>query len=77
MQDERRRILRAMLLVGIGVAVLSGCCNVQPWERAPLSDYTMRRDRDPLRDKFVEHIYFSREAHAGGRDIGGGGCGCN
>lgn len=60
------------LLLGIG-----GCTSVKPWERATLSDYTMRPDRDPLNDSLSEHIYFTREAASGGRGVGGGGCGCN
>ena len=42
-----------------------------------MTDYTMRPDRDPLSDMFAEHVYFTREAAAGGRGVGGGGCGCN
>ncbi len=58
-------------------AGLSGCAAVPPWQRGTLSDYTMRPDRDPLDQSFREHIYFTREAAAGGRGVGGGGCGCN
>ena len=50
---------------------------MQPWERATLGDYLMRSDRDPLTDSFSEHVYFTREAAAGGRGVGGGGRGCN
>lgn len=56
---------------------LIGCTAVQPWERGTLADYTMRPDRDPLDDSLQEHVYFTREAAAGGRGVGGGGCGCN
>jgi hypothetical protein len=75
---NRRAVLLAALplLAGL-ILVTSGCANVQPWERGRLSDYTMRPDRDPLHDMYMEHIYFTREAAAGGRSIGGGGCGCN
>jgi uncharacterized protein YceK len=68
-----------VLLVGLVTLplLLTGCASVQPWERGRLSDYTMRADRDPLHDMYMEHIYFTREAAAGGRSIGGGGCGCN
>lgn len=55
----------------------AGCGTVQPWQRGTLSDYTMRPDRDPLDIGLKEHIYFTREAAAGGRSVGGGGCGCN
>ena len=65
-----------MLLLAFG-ALLSGCQTVHPWERGELADYTMRPDRDPVATTMSEHIYFSREASAGGRGVGGGGCGCN
>ncbi len=63
----------AMGLVG------SGCMTVrvQPWERAALTDYGMRADRDPLATVAAEHTYFSRESATGGRGVGGSGCGCN
>jgi len=69
----------AMSLLGLALlaACLSGCSTVQPWERGTLSDYTMRPDRDSLQDSLCDHIYFTREAAAGGRGVGGGGCGCN
>jgi len=56
---------------------LTGCVNVKPWQRGTLADATMRADRDPLGDRFADHVYFSREAPTGGRGVGGGGCGCN
>jgi hypothetical protein len=67
----------------IVTAALCGCSNttalvrVKPWERATLTDYTMRADRDPLYTAFTEHTYFSRETATGGRGVGGSGCGCN
>jgi len=62
----------------LGLALsLSGCATVKPWERGKLMDYTMRPDRDPLADYLSEHIYFTRESSSGGRNVGGGGCGCN
>jgi hypothetical protein len=62
--------------------VLAGCTQVQiahvkPWERAQLADATMNPNRDPLAVANADHIYFSREAAAGGRGVGGSGCGCN
>jgi hypothetical protein len=59
------------------IAFGSGCTAVKPFQRGTLADYTMRQDRDPLDDSLHEHIYFTREAAAGGRGVGGGGCGCN
>jgi hypothetical protein len=71
----KNKLLLALSLVGLVLG--SGCAHVKPWERSALADYTMRGDRDPLGLALNEHIYFSREAAAGGRGVGGGGCGCN
>lgn len=58
--------------------LLTGCqTNVQPWEKGLLADYTMRSDRDLLHDAMGEHMYYSREATAGGKGVGASGCGCN
>lgn len=72
-----------MKTIGIALYVLawlafgSGCATVKPFQRGTLADYTMRQDRDPLEASLHEHVYFTREAAAGGRGVGGGGCGCN
>lgn len=77
------KISRLLLLaLVVGTALFSGCANgnlarVKPWERATLADYTMRSDRDPLHTAMAEHVFFSRETAAGGRGVGGSGCGCN
>jgi Domain of unknown function (DUF4266) len=68
--------------VALVIGALSGCSTsnavrVKPWERAKLADPIMNPDRDPLASALQEHIYFSREAAAGGRGVGGAGCGCN
>jgi hypothetical protein len=55
----------------------TSCTTVKPWQREHLADYTMRPSRDPLTDSIAEHVWFTREAFAGGRGVGGGGCGCN
>ncbi len=57
--------------------LLTGCENVQPWQRGTLADYTMRADRDPIGEAQSDHIFFSREMASGGAGVGGGGCGCN
>jgi hypothetical protein len=74
-----------LLLAGLALSatvLVSGCSHpslvrVKPWERATLTDYTMRADRDRLDRAFAEHTYFSRETATGGRGVGGSGCGCN
>jgi hypothetical protein len=74
--------LPLLALLTLAVALFSGCAHpglvrVQPWERATLAGYDMRPDRDPLQTALAEHTYFSREGAAGGRGVGGSGCGCN
>jgi len=69
---------KVLLLVGLATLLLSaGCANVKPWDRGTLADPIMRSDRDPIGDAQAEHVFFSREEAAGGRSVGGGGCGCN
>lgn len=72
----RRLVLIALLATA---ALLTGCTSVrvQPWERATLTEYAMRPDRDPLASAMSEHTFFSREATGGGRSVGGSSCGCN
>ena len=72
---KTRPLLLLALIAATGL--LTGCANVQPWERGNLADPTMQSDRDPLGDMMTEHMWFSREAANGGRGVGGGGCGCN
>ena len=68
-----------MVLAAVAVIITlgTGCTTVEPWQRRTLSDATMRGDRDPAGLLLAEHMWFSREAAAGGRGVGGGGCGCN
>lgn len=66
-----------LAVMALASLLVSGCAVVQPWERGTMADHTMRPDRDPLTITLAEHIYFTREAAAGGRGVGGGGCGCN
>lgn len=69
--------LRLLFLALAASALGTSCSNVKPWERGHLADYLMRPGRDPLTDSIGEHVWFTREAFAGGRGVGGGGCGCN
>jgi hypothetical protein len=67
----------ALAVLVVIIALGTGCTTVEPWQRRTLSDATMRGDRDPAGLLLAEHMWFSREAAAGGRGVGGGGCGCN
>jgi hypothetical protein len=73
------RLLGACLL-------LSGCASlndlsqlgqVKPWEKAHLAQPGMSLDVDALDQKFIQHVYASKENSSGGNGVGGGGCGCN
>ncbi len=82
MKTTFARFRLPLVLVVLGIGAFSGCTStnlvrVQPWERAALADYTMRPDRDPLATALADHVYTSRETAAGGRGVGGSGCGCN
>lgn len=63
----------------VSLAVLAGCSiqPVQPWEKGLLAQPAMTFEGDALDQRFVQHIYFSKEAASGGAGVGGGGCGCN
>ena len=67
----------ALVVLAVIIALGTGCSTVEPWQRRTLSDATMRGDRDPAGLLLAEHMWFIREAAAGGRGVGGGGCGCN
>jgi hypothetical protein len=69
--------LISLTVLTVLLGALTGCANVQPWQRKTLADYTMRGDRDPMGEGISEHIFFSREMASGGKGVGGGGCGCN
>jgi hypothetical protein len=77
------RFVIGAIMLGIAAAGLLGGCastsmaRVKPWERAALSDPAMNPNRDPLGSAMSDHVYVSREASAGGRSVGGAGCGCN
>lgn len=74
----RAALRAAVLSVGVcGVAALSGCAGVQPWDRDVLARPDMQIVSDPVEAAADEHIYFSKEASSGGQGFGGGGCGCN
>lgn len=66
-----------LLLLIQSLSACSSLPSVQAWEKGKLAKQEMKFDGDPLETKFVDHIYFSKEAASGGAGVGGGGCGCN
>lgn len=73
--SHRPRILVTLLWS----AALGGCALTppQPWEKGHLAKPAMTMAADPLDQRFVQHIYASKENASGGYGVGGGGCGCN
>jgi hypothetical protein len=71
-------LVRCCALVG-AASVGAGCAFAppQPWEKGDLARPEMTMGADPLDQRFVQHIYGSKENASGGYGVGGGGCGCN
>ena len=69
----------AVGLVALLAASAGGCALAppQPWEKGTLAKPEMTMSADPLDQRFVQHIYGSKENASGGYGVGGGGCGCN
>jgi Domain of unknown function (DUF4266) len=71
------KLLARSGLIALGLAVATmGCSTVSPTQRGILAKPEMQFDHDLAHIKIVEHTYASKEAAAGGRATGGGGCGC-
>ena len=71
--------IKGTLLLAI-LSTVSACGSiktVQAWEKGQLARQDMKFDGDRLDARYVDHIYFSKEAASGGTGVGGGGCGCN
>jgi hypothetical protein len=69
-----------LLCVALCALLLGGCSSFNPpqaWEKGSLAKPAMTMNKDPLEQRFDEHISTSKEAASGGSGVGGGGCGCN
>jgi len=69
--------LTALIVV---LLCLSGCSItpwVKPYERAYLSEESMKLSRDPVSSAYFNHVYQARESARGAEGGEGGGCGCN
>lgn len=55
--------------------------NIEPWvapyEREHLADPIMSFNKDPLSNKYRQHVFNTREGARGAGYAHGGGCGCN
>lgn len=74
------RTILAFVIAAAAVATLGACGtigDVQPWEKGNLAKPSMGFDFDPLDDRYMLHVYSSKENSTGGYGVGGGGCGCN
>lgn len=73
-------IIKKLIIVFVFI-YSSGCASIEPWvkpyEREHLADPIMKLSRDPLYDKYRQHVYETREGSRGGDVAQGGGCGCN
>jgi hypothetical protein len=70
-------LLGALLPAALPLAGCSSFQPPQPWEKGTLAKPAMTMGADPLEQRFVQHIYSSKENASGGYGVGGGGCGCN
>ena len=71
--------MKRALLIALVVS-LGGCASwssVKPYEREWLADPLMSFSRDPISDRFMEHVHDVREGAQGATITEGGGCGCN
>ncbi len=66
-----------IIIIALISSFLTGCTNVQPWERGNLAKAEMALDPYPAQSLFRSHSYGSREAAQPSVSAGGGGgCGC-
>ena len=68
--------MRTLALL-LGVAALSACVPVKPYQREILARPTMLFSADPHEDLLDLHMHEAREGSVGGYGSAGGGCGCN
>lgn len=68
------------------VMMISACSSIRipdiepwvaPYEREYLADPIMSFNKDPLSNKYRQHVFNTREGARGAGYAHGGGCGCN
>ncbi|MBT8123681.1 MAG: DUF4266 domain-containing protein [Gammaproteobacteria bacterium] len=88
MLKKATKVLPAIFIISILISV-SACSsfrlpslpNIEPWvapyEREYLADPIMSFNKDPLSNKYRQHVFNTREGARGAGYAHGGGCGCN
>ncbi len=80
-----KQLLMSIFIV-IAALSISACSSfkmpkIEPWvapyEREYLADPIMSFNKDPLSNRYRQHVYNTREAARGAGYAQGGGCGCN
>jgi len=86
MLDKILKTMRVLLMTLPVLIILEGCSSfhvptVEPWvapyEREYLADPIMSFNKDPLSNKYRQHVFNTREGARGAGYAHGGGCGCN
>lgn len=72
----RPGVLRRAACLGLCALLLSGCAEVQPWQRGKLARPEMQTGPS-ARESLERHVYDSKEASSGSAGGFHGGCGCN
>lgn len=67
-----KTVMGLLLLLAV-----TGCVGVKPYEREMLADPLMSFARDPISERYLQHVYEVREGARGAGVAQGGGCGCN
>ena len=73
--------MKSWFCTALVTLLLGGCAELykppQAWERDLLARDKMSIGGNAVEAGTDDHIFFSKEASSIGRNIGGGGCGCN
>jgi hypothetical protein len=78
----KRHLFLCPLLAIAATLVTAGCSSfgyqaVMPYQREALASPLMALSRDPISDRYLQHVFETREGARGATGISGGGCGCN
>ena len=76
--DNKSRITKSLIslaIMGVGLAMSTGCAQVAPYERAKLAHPTMAAS--DVAGPGEEHLRAITEGAIGGSTGAGSGCGCN